>query len=79
MDDESCIIYAGEKYSLEWYYDKNGKSVGYEYFLNITPGQRRKFLALIKRMGDCGKIFDKTKFRRLSRKNNWRIKHGNYI
>ena len=25
MDDNSCVIYAGEKYTLEWYYDKNGK------------------------------------------------------
>ena len=63
MDNEACVIYAGEKYILEWYYDKNGKSVGYDYFIESTREQRRKFLVLVKRMGDFGKIFDKTRFR----------------
>ena len=63
MDDKSCVIYSGEKYTLEWYYDKNGKSVAYNYFLDITKKQRRKFLVLAKRMGDMGKIYDITKFR----------------
>ena len=62
MDKENCIIYSGGKFTLEWYFDKNGKSVGYDFFLEITKEQRRKFLALAKRMGDSGKIFDKTKF-----------------
>jgi phage-related protein len=62
MDKETCVIYKGEKFTLEWYYDKNGRSVGYDYFLEISPEQRRRFLALVKRMGDFGKIFDKTKF-----------------
>ena len=63
MDEKSCIIYSGPKFSIEWYYDKDGKSVGFDYFVGITKEQRRKFLVLIKRMGDFGKIFDKTKFR----------------
>jgi hypothetical protein len=63
MDENSCIIYIGAKYILEWYYNKNGDSIGYDYFLETTQEQKRKFLILIKRMGDFGKIFDKTKFR----------------
>jgi phage-related protein len=63
MDENSCIIYTGENFTLEWYYDKNGNSVGYDYFLDLTKGQRRKLLALVKRMGDFGKIYDNTKFR----------------
>ena len=63
MDDKSCVIYSGEKITLEWYYDKNGKSAAYDYFLGITKEQRRKFLVLAKRMGDMGKIYDITKFR----------------
>ena len=63
MNKDDCVIYAGIKFTLEWYYDINGKSVGYEYFLTLDQGQRRKFLALVKRMGDTGKIFDITKFR----------------
>ena len=62
MDKENCIIYSGEKFTLEWYFDKTGKSVAYDFFLKIEKEQRRKFLALAKRMGDSGKIFDKTKF-----------------
>jgi len=23
MDDKSCVIYSGDKFTLEWYYDKN--------------------------------------------------------
>jgi len=63
MDSESCIIYSGEKFTLEWYYDKNGNSVAYDYFVGMPREQRRKFLVLVKKMGDIGKIFDITKFR----------------
>jgi len=62
MDKDNCVIYCGEKFIIEWYFDNNGKSVGYDYFLEISKEQRRKFLALAKRMGDSGKIYDKTKF-----------------
>jgi len=63
MDRDSCVVYAGPKFTLEWYYDENGKSVAYEYFLESTDDLQDKFLVLAKRMGDFGKIFDKTKFR----------------
>jgi phage-related protein len=62
MDIVQKIIYSGSEFILEWYCDKSGKSVAYEYFIKIEPSQRRKFLVLAKRMGDFGKIFDKTKF-----------------
>ena len=63
MDDKSCVIYSGEKFSLEWYFDKNGKSVAYDYFKESPEELQDKFLILVKKMGDFGKIFDKTKFR----------------
>jgi len=63
MDEKSCVIYIGEKFTLEWYYDKYGKSVGYEYFERITKEQRRKFMILVKRMAEFGQIYDITKFR----------------
>ncbi|MDE5580959.1 MAG: type II toxin-antitoxin system RelE/ParE family toxin [Treponemataceae bacterium] len=63
MDKTNCTIYIGQYFTLEWYYDKNGYSQAYEYFLAITQEQRRKFLILAKRIGDFGKISDKTKFR----------------
>jgi len=63
MDESSCKIYVGAAFTLEWYYDKNGSSAGFDFFLGSTKEQRRKFLTLVKRMGDAGRIFDKTKFR----------------
>ena len=56
-------MYIGQCFTLEWYYDIKGFSQAYKYFLSITKEQRRKFLVLAKRMGDFGKISDKTKFR----------------
>jgi phage-related protein len=63
MDKESCVIYSGIKFSLEWYYDKNGKSVVHDYFYELTEDLQDKFLILAKKMGDFGKIYDTRKFR----------------
>jgi hypothetical protein len=52
VDDKPCLIYIGQKFILEWYYDKNGKSVAYDYFLKTTREQRRKFFVLVKREGE---------------------------
>jgi len=63
MDSGSCVIYSGEKFTLEWYYDSKGNSVAYDYFNNAPEGLQDKFLVLAKKMGDIGKIIDITKFR----------------
>ena len=63
MDEKSCTIYKGEKFTLEWYYDKFGKSVAKEFYQNTSTELQKKFLVLARRMGDFGRIFDKTKFR----------------
>ena len=63
MDAKSCIIYSGSRFTLEWYYDKNGKSVVKEFYLETSEDFQKKFLILVKRMGDLGKIYDITKFR----------------
>jgi phage-related protein len=63
MGQDSCVIYSGSYFTLEWYYDKDGNSNVYDYFLGTTQEQKRKLLILVKKMGDFGKIFDKTKFR----------------
>jgi len=33
MDVDTCLIYSGLMFTLEWYYDKGGKSVVREYYL----------------------------------------------
>jgi len=63
MDEKTCIIYIGQKFTIEWYYDKNGKSVAEDFFYESSEELQDKFLVLIKKMGDIGKIFDITKFR----------------
>lgn len=63
MDEESCIIYVGDKFTLEWYYDTNGKSAAFDYFMKSTEELQDKFLILVKKMGDFGKIYDITQFR----------------
>ena len=63
MNERDCVIYSGEKFTLEWYYDKYGKSVAYDYFINTSEDLQDKFLILIKKMGDIGKINNIEKFR----------------
>ncbi|MCL1992673.1 MAG: type II toxin-antitoxin system RelE/ParE family toxin [Spirochaetes bacterium] len=63
MDKDSCLIYNGSKFSVKWYYDKDGKSVAFDYFEKSAEEQQDKFLILVKKMGDFGKIYDITKFR----------------
>lgn len=63
MNKENCIIYIGEAFTIEWYYNQKGYSQAYEFFLSLDNDRRRKFLILVKRIGDFGKINDKTKFR----------------
>jgi phage-related protein len=63
MDIATCTVYIGPCFTIEWYYTKDGKSDVYDYFLKTTQEQKRKFFMLVKRIGDSGKIFDKTKFK----------------
>lgn len=57
------IIYEGDHFTLEWYYDEKGNSSAFKYFEALSAVQKRKALLLFKRMGDFGKISDITKFR----------------
>ena len=34
MDENSCVIYNGSKFTIKWYYDKAGKSVVFNFFEN---------------------------------------------
>lgn len=63
IDKNSCLIYKGPFFTIEWFYDEKGYSQPYEYFLRSSAVQKRKFLLLVKKMGDFGKIIDKKKFR----------------
>ena len=56
------IAYEGKKFTVEWYYDANGRSKALEYYKKLPTHERIKVLQLFKRMGDAGEIKDTTKF-----------------
>jgi len=63
VDKHDCIVYKGQCFSVEWFYDSTGYSQAYEYYETTSLAQKRKFFILVKRIAEFGKIMDKTKFR----------------
>ena len=61
--DKEYLIYIGSYFQLEWYVNSNGESEAKDYFENLQEKQQLKFLFLVKRIGDFGKISNKEKFR----------------
>ena len=57
------LVYAGRKYTIEWYFNEKKTSQPLNYFEDLEKIQKLKFLFLVKRIGDFGVISDKTKFR----------------
>lgn len=57
------IIYVGLIFQLEWFFDENGESEALEYFNQLSEQQQLKFLFLVKRIGDFGKISNQEQFR----------------
>lgn len=62
MKEKEYIAYKGPLFSIEWYFSETGESTALTYYKSLEADQRKKFLFLLKRMGDFGKISDKTKF-----------------
>jgi phage-related protein len=60
---KEVIAYQGSCFIIEWFYDKSGYSEAFDYYQCLPADRRRKLLILLKRIGDTGRIFDKTKFR----------------
>jgi phage-related protein len=57
------IAYRGRAFTIEWYWNAQERSPALEYFEALNEDRQDSLLMLLKRMGDLGKIFDKTKFR----------------
>ena len=57
------IAYKGSKFTIEWYFDRNGNCQSREYLLDLDSTSQQKVFYLFKRMADFGRINDKTKFR----------------
>jgi len=63
MNKDDCVIYEGEHFRVEWFYNEKGESQAYDYFVACSDVQKRKFLILVKKLADFGTIYDITKFR----------------
>ena len=63
IKDIEHIAYEGEAYTIEWYLNARLESQALDYYQSLPAKERIKILTLLKRMGDAGKIWDKTKFR----------------
>jgi phage-related protein len=55
--------YQGPAFTIEWFWDAQGRSPPLEYFERLPEDRQDDLLMLLKRLGDSGRIFDKTKFR----------------
>lgn len=60
---EEIVAYNGSSYTIEWFYDEQGKSDALDFFNGLDNVSKRKVMMLFKRMGDFGRISDLTKFR----------------
>jgi hypothetical protein len=63
MVKEKLIAHRGKIFTLEWYFDAQGKSDAYEFFTKLTRDRQKKIVHLFCLLGDVGKIFNKEKFR----------------
>jgi hypothetical protein len=56
------IAYAGDIFTIEWFFDEHNKSQAFDYYIQRNTKERAKILSLFKRIGDIGQLKDKTKF-----------------
>ncbi len=61
--NKEYVIYVGDAFQLEWYFEEDSNSAAREYFYSLPEKQQLKFLFLVKRIGDFGKISNKELFR----------------
>lgn len=57
------VVFAGEKFTIEWYFDSKGKSRALNYFESLGDRDQIKLLELFELMGNVGEIKNKNKFR----------------
>lgn|SRR3990167_2414427 len=57
------VAFAGEKFTIEWYFDHDDKSIALDYLESLELEEQVKLFELMKIMGNVGLIKNKTKFR----------------
>ncbi len=63
MKDREYIVYEGEAFTVEWYYDAKGNSQPHEFYEGLDRDQRIQLLKLVETICKAGQIRNKTKFR----------------
>lgn len=63
MKASEVVLYKGNAFTIEWYFDERGDSEALEYYEELPMERRIQLLKLVRLMGEIGKIFDTTKFR----------------
>jgi hypothetical protein len=48
MIDKEYIVYNGEAFTIEWYYDQKGKSQPRDFYEKLDKDQRIQLLKLVK-------------------------------
>jgi len=66
---DEFLLYEGDSYSIYFYAEDKKTSEVYNHFEKCDDVTQASLLYLAKRMGDQGKIYDKTKFN-IEDKNN---------
>lgn len=72
------IAYKGEKFTIERYFDEREYSQSQEYYFSLNRDERIQLLKLLKRMGDAGVIYDKTKALKVMEQYMSKVKMGEY-
>jgi len=57
------LAHQGDIFTIEWYFDKRGRSQALEYFEKLSLSRKKKLIHLYLLLGDIGKIFNEEKFR----------------
>jgi phage-related protein len=63
MKELPIILYQGPAFTIEWFYDEQGKSLAREFFMELPDNRKAALFALARRLGEVGLIKDETKFR----------------
>lgn len=57
------IVFQGKEFTIEWYFNKNGKRIALEYYENLSEDRQTKAMNLFKLLANIGKIYNDQKFR----------------
>ena len=61
--NKEFIVISGNKFTIEWFFDKQGNSPALEYFEELDENRQDKVLYLFKTMASVGQIHNIEKFR----------------